>query len=102
MQAIFKATADCREAFRFCQGIEVLSAGGAWAQCRQADFNLWASAVGASARPRASLDARLVSRPDAQTIIANLLWLLCDAVTSCIELGKYFIELLPTERLFDL
>lgn len=59
-----------------------------WAENRLADFNLWASGIGASARNRASLDARLALRPDAQDIIANLLRLLNTVVEECMVLGR--------------
>jgi len=59
-----------------------------WAENRLADFNLWASGIGASARNRASLDARLAVRPDARDVIASLLRLLNSVVEECMILGR--------------
>ena len=59
-----------------------------WAENRLADFNLWASGIGASARGRASLDSRLALKPEAREVIANLLRLLAGVVDECKKLGQ--------------
>jgi hypothetical protein len=64
-----------------------------WAENRLADFNLWASGIGASARNRASLDARLALRQDARDVIANLLRLLNTVVEECMVLGRVTLVL---------
>ncbi|PNP40737.1 hypothetical protein THARTR1_11239 [Trichoderma harzianum] len=83
---IFDATAECRKSFMKCQKLPALMKGK-WAENRLADFNLWASGLGASARNRASLDARLALRSDTRDTIANLLRLLNTVVVKCIALG---------------
>lgn len=83
---IFDATAKCRKSFMKCQKLPALMKGN-WAENRLADFNLWASGLGASARNRASLDARLALRSDTRDTIANLLRLLNTVVVKCIALG---------------
>ena len=45
-------------------------------QNRLADFNLWCDGVGARAKPRASLDRRLQSRPDDLSMVKGMLSLL--------------------------
>lgn len=83
---IFDATAECRKSFMKCQKLPALMKGK-WAENRLGDFNLWASGLGASARNRASLDARLALRSDTRDTIANLLRLLNTVVVKCIALG---------------
>lgn len=56
-----------------------------WAENRLADFNIWVSGIGASARNRASLDSRL--KPEACEAIANLLRLLAGVVDECKRLA---------------
>ncbi|RSL76302.1 hypothetical protein CEP51_010085 [Fusarium floridanum] len=84
---IFDATAACRKSFVECQTFQVL-AKAEWAENRLADFNLWASGIGASTRNRASLDARLALRPDARDVIVNLLRLLNALVEGCMVLAE--------------
>jgi hypothetical protein len=84
---VFDATAACRESFVKCQKVEGLMKEE-WAENRLADFNLWASGIGASARNQASLDARLALSPDARDVIANLLRLLNTVVEECMILGR--------------
>ncbi|RTE68881.1 hypothetical protein BHE90_016738 [Fusarium euwallaceae] len=84
---IFDATAACRKSFVECQKFQVL-AKAEWAENRLADFNLWASGIGASTRNRASLDARLALRPDARDVIVNLLRLLNAVVEGCMVLAE--------------
>ena len=70
-----------------------------WAENRLADFNLWASGVGASVQGKASLDARLATRPDARDAVANLLDVLTGAIGECKELGESIIAQIPMKRL---
>lgn len=80
--SISQATSACREQFSRCLGVEQLMINE-WAENRSADFNLWASGIGASAPGRASLDARLMREPAARTIVANLLELLTATILQC-------------------
>ncbi|KAK8059236.1 WD repeat-containing protein 88 [Apiospora saccharicola] len=68
---------------------------GEWAENRLADFNLWASGIGASSRHRASLDARLSVNKDARDFIHNLLRALHNTLEQCKDLaqGKDWLEL---------
>ncbi|KAE8138675.1 hypothetical protein BDV38DRAFT_281972 [Aspergillus pseudotamarii] len=77
--AISKATASCLQSFTECLAVEALMTDE-WTENRLADFNLWISGVGASARGRASLDSRLIARPEARKVIENLLKLLAGVV----------------------
>lgn len=84
---IYEAALKCQTSFRTCQRVEALSDRD-WAENRLADFNLWASGIGALAYKRASLDARLALRPNVRDTIANLLLVLNAAVQECLEQGK--------------
>lgn len=84
---IFNAAAECRKSFIQCQTVDFLMENE-WAENRLADFNLWASGIGASVRSRASLDARLALRVDAQNVVAGLLWTLNMEIEQCIKHGK--------------
>ena len=86
-RAIFEATAVCLQSFTDCLAVEALMTDE-WAENRLADFNLWASGIGASARGRASLDSRLALKPEAREVIANLLRLLAGVVDECQNLGQ--------------
>ncbi|KAF4946044.1 hypothetical protein FGADI_11481 [Fusarium gaditjirri] len=77
--AIYSASQICRKSLSECIEVEELMQNE-WAENRLADFNLWASGLGASIQGRASLDARLALRPDARDAVANLLQVLTDAV----------------------
>ncbi|PFH61505.1 hypothetical protein XA68_17162 [Ophiocordyceps unilateralis] len=83
---IYDATASCRKALVECQGFELLMKNE-WAENRLADFNLWASGIGASVRNRTSLDSRLGLRPDARDIVTNLLQLLQAEAEGCMKLA---------------
>ena len=63
-----------------------------WADNRIADFNLWASSIGALAAKRASLDARLETQPDLLTFVINLVKLLDLLIQDCIELGRQIVH----------
>lgn len=99
--AIYNATDACRKGLAKCVDIEELMQDE-WAENGLADFNLWASGVGASALGRASLDARLALRPDARDTIANLLQVLTAAVEECKSLGKSTLALAHRRPLANL
>jgi hypothetical protein len=84
---IFAATAACRSSFEECLLIDRLM-DHEWAENRLADFNLWAAGIGASAGKDASLDQRLVFKPDVRDVIVNLLYMLKAFVEQCQEQGK--------------
>ena len=86
-RVIFEATAVCFQSFRDCLAVEALMTDE-WAENRLADFNLWVSGIGASARSRASLDSRMALKPEARDVIANLLRLLAGVVDECKKLGQ--------------
>lgn len=84
---IFRITETCRQNLAQCVQVEELMKSK-WAENRLADFNLWASGIGALARNRASLDHRLAQKPDARDIILTLLRHLSSAVLECRALGQ--------------
>jgi hypothetical protein len=100
-EAIYNATQICRKALNECLEVKELMKNE-WAENRLADFNLWASGLGASVRGRASLDARLASRPDARDAVENLLQVLTGAIEDCKALGERTITqmrlLLTTDK----
>lgn len=85
--AIFDATALARRGLESCLSIASLT-HNEWAENRLMDFNLWASGVGASAKPPANLDQRLESQPDVRAVILGLLSTLAAFVDVCLKLGK--------------
>ncbi|OCK88697.1 uncharacterized protein K441DRAFT_587699, partial [Cenococcum geophilum 1.58] len=85
-RVIFEATAVCLQSFTDCLAVEALMTDE-WAENRLADFNLWVSGIGASARGRASLDSRMALKPEAREVIANLLRLLAGVVDECKKLA---------------
>lgn len=97
---IFDATAVCLENFNDCLTVEVLMRNE-WAENRLADFNLWASGTGASARGRASLDSRLALQAEARDVIANLLRLLAVLIDECKKLGRTKPSSLSRQLLMD-
>ncbi|OJJ05996.1 hypothetical protein ASPVEDRAFT_140082, partial [Aspergillus versicolor CBS 583.65] len=86
--SIADATNTCLQNLESCLSIERL-AQGAWAETRLGDFNLWISGIGALAPGKASLDARLGRRPEAQRVVTNILILLGSNVERCKELGRF-------------
>lgn len=84
---ISEATAVCLQSFTDCLAVEALMTDE-WAEIRLGDFNLWVSGIGALARGRASLDARLCRKPEAREVIINLLYLLAEVVDECKKLGQ--------------
>jgi hypothetical protein len=56
---------------------------GSWAELRMSDFNLWVAGVGATARKRASLDARLEALPSELVTLQHLLSSLRKSLRDC-------------------
>jgi hypothetical protein len=56
-----------------------------WAESRLADMNLWASGVGALAKPYASLDRRLEFQPKPRLVLTSLLRSLHKIIENCRE-----------------
>lgn len=79
---IHHATMGCISAFTACLVIKPLMKEG-WAESRLADLNLWASGVGALARPDMSLDRRLQFQPKPRMVLVNLLLTLQEFISSC-------------------
>lgn len=86
--SIADTTNTCLQNLESCLSIERL-AQDAWAETRLGDFNLWISGIGALAPGKASLDARLGRRPEAQRVVTNILILLGSNVERCKELGRF-------------
>jgi len=84
---ISEATAVCLQKFTDCLAVEKLMKHE-WAENRSADFNLWDYRIGASAQGQASLDSRLIHKPEVGEIIRNLLRLLGGVVDDCRKLGQ--------------
>lgn len=85
--SIFHASNDCRRSFEHCLAIKGLT-NNDWAENRLAEFNLWASSVGASVKQRASLDTRLASEPEVRAVVTSLLITLDAFIRECRELGR--------------
>ncbi|KAL7899213.1 hypothetical protein HDV64DRAFT_222974 [Trichoderma sp. TUCIM 5745] len=79
---IHHATTGCISDFKACLSIKPLMKEG-WAESRLADLNLWASGVGALARPDTSLDQRLQFHPKPRMVLINLLLTLREFISSC-------------------
>lgn len=79
---IHHATMGCISGFKACLSIKPLMKDG-WAESRLADLNLWASGVGALARPDMSLDRRLQFQPKPRLVLINLLLTLGEFISSC-------------------
>jgi hypothetical protein len=99
-RVIFEATAVCFQSFTDCLAVEALMTDE-WAENRLADFNLWVSGIGASARGRASLDSRMALKPEARDVIANLLRLLAGVVDECKKLGQAEAQFPSRQLLID-
>lgn len=84
LPTILNAAIACRDIFRAATKVPRLMQQE-WAENRLADFNLWASGAGASAKGKASLDHRLQTNNEAHSIIFNLLSMLRILVEKCIE-----------------
>lgn len=99
-RVIFEATAVCFQSFTDCLAVDALMTDE-WAENRLADFNLWVSGIGASARGRASLDSRMALKPEARDVIANLLRLLAGVVDECKKLGQVEAQFPSRQLLID-
>ncbi|KAF2873108.1 hypothetical protein BDV95DRAFT_372161 [Massariosphaeria phaeospora] len=84
---ISSATSASRRALERCLDVKDLMQDE-WAENRLMDFNLWASGVGASAKPLASLDQRLESQPDVRAVVLGLLSTLVTFVDLCVDIGS--------------
>ncbi|KAF5701635.1 ankyrin protein 3 [Fusarium globosum] len=82
IENIHTATVACISSLEACLSVKPLMKGG-WAENRLADMNLWASGVGALARPKASLDRRLEFQPKARLVLSNLLLTLQTLIEVC-------------------
>lgn len=80
------ATMGCISSFEACLSVKLLMKER-WAESRLADLKLWASSVGALARPEASLDRRLQFQPKPRLVLTNLLLTLQEFIKSCREHG---------------
>lgn len=97
-RAIYSATQTCRQPLSDCILLENLMQTE-WAENCLADFNLWVSDIGASVQEKASLDARLTTRPDTRDAVANLLDVLTGTIGECKDLGKSIMTQIPIKRL---
>jgi hypothetical protein len=86
LESIHHATARCRASLKRCGTIASLM-HHEWAENRLADFNLWSTGVGASAKGKVSLDSRLAFEPDVKTLVINLLVLLDKTIEECEQSG---------------
>ncbi|KAF2786668.1 hypothetical protein K505DRAFT_398312 [Melanomma pulvis-pyrius CBS 109.77] len=93
---LYDATAECRKSLAECVQVDKLMEDK-WAALRLADFNLWAAGIGASARHKASLDARLLLKPDVRDVIAKILQMLKLSVDDCRKLGDRGRTLSPSD-----
>jgi hypothetical protein len=82
-------TIACRENLKRCTEIEALNHHN-WAENRLADFNIWDSGLAACSNGQASLENRLVPKPQIRTAVLSLLLLYEQSVDLCIELGNTF------------
>jgi len=83
---LYDATVTCRKSLEECVKVDKLMENE-WAALRLTDFNLWAAGIGASARHKTSLDARLSLKPDVRDVVAKILQMLKSSVDDCRELG---------------
>ena len=80
-------TASCRDLFEQGLSRKALMIDE-WCENRLADFNLWATGLGALAQGHASLDWRLRNRPDVRDAIADLLDDLKECLEDCLAIRK--------------
>ncbi|KAI1286604.1 hypothetical protein F5Y03DRAFT_389388 [Xylaria venustula] len=76
------ATMGCITSLEACLSVKPLMRKG-WAESRLADMNLWASSVGALAKPETSLDQRLKFQPGPRIVLNNFLLTLQAFIGSC-------------------
>ncbi|OBS26153.1 hypothetical protein FPOA_00096 [Fusarium poae] len=82
--SIYHATRECILSLEACLSLKALMKDG-WAENRLADMNLWASGVGALAKPYASLDRRLEFQPKPRLVLTSLLLSLHKIIENCRE-----------------
>lgn len=80
------ASKACQATLRACLEREILMECN-WAENRLADYNLWASGIGALAQGRTSLDHRLKDRPDTRDMVLDLLRYLDETLAKCSRLA---------------
>lgn len=85
---IYGATEALRNGLQRCLSVHSLMQDD-WAENRLMDFNLWASGVGVTAVPPATLDQRLDSQPDIRAVVLGLLATLTTMINLCLKLGTY-------------
>lgn len=87
---ISSATQRCHQLLTQCLDVRLLM-DSEWAENRLADFNLWASGIGAAATEtdKISLGARLRGRPTLLTIFIRLLQMLIGFLEECLALGVH-------------
>ncbi|KIW62544.1 hypothetical protein, variant [Phialophora macrospora] len=87
---ISSATQRCHHLFTRCLDVPLLMERE-WAENRLADFNLWASGIGAAAAEtdKISLDARLSGKPTLLTVLTRLLYMLIDFLEECLALAVH-------------
>lgn len=87
---IYSAAQRCHQLLTQCLDIRLLMERE-WAENRLADFNLWASGIGAAATEmdKISLDARLSGRPTLLTIFIRLLQMLIGFLEECLVSGVH-------------
>lgn len=85
---ISSATQRSHQLLTQCLGIRLLMEHE-WAENKLADFNLWASGIGAAAREtdKISLEARLSGRPALLRIFTRLLQMLIGFLEECVALS---------------
>lgn len=85
---ISSATQRCHQLLTQCLDIRTLMERE-WAENRLADFNLWASGIGADATEtdKISLNARLSGKPTLLTVLIRLLQMLIGFLKECLTLA---------------
>ncbi|KAI0401129.1 hypothetical protein F4802DRAFT_582036 [Xylaria palmicola] len=79
---LYHATMGCISRFEACLSAKPLMRKG-WAESRLADMNLWASGVGALARPEVSLDRRLQFHSGPRLVLYDFLLTFQVFIDSC-------------------
>jgi len=92
-------TSRCCQSFQACLG-KSNSTDEEWLINRLADFELWATGIGAVLRNRSSLDSRLRDRPDIRDVMGGLIHSLQDILqqyeSSCkLEIPSAIIAITP-------
>ena len=96
---IADATIACRKSLKQCTEIEALKQHS-WAENRLADFNIWDSGLAACSSGQASLENRLILKPQLRSAVLSLLLLYQQSVNFCIELGNIFASIRAFPQVF--